>query len=283
MQAQFFPAQAVLSQILPDRKAQPRDQNQRHHRQVDQRVAHEALQRGKRPADRPHQVKARVAERGYRVEHAVPKPLRPAEHRHKPKRERGRAQPFDDGRADQRQPNQPNNAADAEGGHALLQNRPLAQADSPAHRHGDQRQQRHHAQAADLDGGNQHNLPEKRPMRARIDQHLPRHADRARRGEQRRQRRGHGAALRRNRQHEQQRHQKNQQRKADGDHQRRAHRRFPFFLHPLPPSKPHHDTLFAPVCQRPPPRFEQSLNAPHLAFSASIRSCQSCIQPRGKT
>ena len=56
-----------------------------------------------------------------------------------------------------------------------------------------------------------------------------------------------------------------------------------FFLHPLPPSKPHHDTLSAPVCQRLPPRFEQSLNAPHLAFSASIRSCQSCIQPRGKT
>lgn len=163
MQAQLLPIQAVFEQVFPNEEAQPAKQNQHDDNPVDKRIADKGFQRRELSRYRSHQVKARVAECGNRMKHAVPDALRPAEHRHKPKAQQHRAAALDDRRSPHRKAHQPNDGRQP-GNDAtlLLKQRPLAQTDSLAQCHGNQCHQRHHAQAADLNRHNQHDLSEER-------------------------------------------------------------------------------------------------------------------------
>ena len=225
MQLQAAEAEFVLDQVVPDEEAQAAQQDEADGHQVDQRIGNEGFQRGERPGDRAHQVKARVAERGDGVKHRIEDAAAGAEQRDKAQGKQQRAGELQQHGAQQRAAHEAHDAADVQGGDALHQQRALAKADAPVHHHRRQRDDRHHAQTADLDAGKEHAAAEDGPVARRIHDDQTGDADGARGREQRGERVGPCACTAGGREHQQQGDERDDRGEAQCDDALRAHRR----------------------------------------------------------
>ena len=101
----------LVPHVAPHEKAETAEHDERHQRNVHERILRPADERLKRIVRCAHQVKACVAECRNRVEHAHCDSLRETVMRHEPAGQQNRSRPFDDERAEQHAPCQTDNAA----------------------------------------------------------------------------------------------------------------------------------------------------------------------------
>lgn len=165
------PAPAPLvHNVLPHEEAQAAHHNEGGGGAQHQGVVVVAGQAAKGTEAPSQQIKARVTEGGDRVEHGVPGALEKAElrdeahrHEHRPRRLHGEG--ADEGVA--HHPHHPVHVVEVEGGH---HDKPLRQANTPVEGEGDEGDDRHEAQAAQLDHGQDDRLTEQSPLGPRVHQ-----------------------------------------------------------------------------------------------------------------
>ena len=124
---------SCMANLAPDRKAEASDHDQGHQREVHDRVRY--VPRDASAVGNIRQnVKACIAERGNRMEHAVPKGRSRAEFRQEPEKEDQRACAFDAEGAKDHIAHIAHHAAHGAHTETLRQNHPLPQADAPSER-----------------------------------------------------------------------------------------------------------------------------------------------------
>ena len=216
LQAVAAKVQAVLQQIVPHKKADAANGNQRHDGDVHKGVGAVVHQRGKGPAF-AHQIEPGVAKGRHRVEHRKPQPLAKPELGAKAQRQHHGARALYQQGAAHNKAHQPHHAAHVRGRHGFLHHHALLQANAPA---GDgENGQRHgyHAHAANLNQRQHHRLPKGRPVGVGVLHHKARHAGGAGGGEQRVFKAGAQAVARRDGQRQKQRAEQNQRQKAENN------------------------------------------------------------------
>ena len=217
----------LVPHVAPHEKAETAEHDERHQRNVHERILRPADERLKRIVRCAHQVKACVAECRNRVEHAHCDSLRETVMRHEPAGQQNRSRPFDDERAEQHAPCQTDNAAAVRQIKPRAHHHALVQRDrSPQDKRRNSRDG-HKAESADLNQQQDDALAEYRPVHCRADRDES--GNTARRGccKQRVEKRRYLSVCRRNRQHQYQRTHQNRQCKADGKHRRRPHSQMP--------------------------------------------------------
>ena len=177
-----------MSDVAPDGEAKAADDDERHDGEIHDRVCRVAAEAPAYVCIRKH-VKARVAERGDRVEHAVPQSLSEAELRQEAEKQNERPRPLDCGCAAQDIAHKAHDAAVAVAAEGLCQHHALPQADLAAEREEKQTRDGHKAETADLNEQENDDLAEHSPVRPSVDADEARHAGRGGRGEQARQKR----------------------------------------------------------------------------------------------
>lgn len=115
---------AVVPDVAPDGEAKAADDDERHDGEIHDRVCRVAAEAPAYVCIRKH-VKARVAERGDRVEHAVPQSLSEAELRQEAEKQNERPRPLDCGCAAQNIAHKAHDAAVAVAAEGLCQHHAL--------------------------------------------------------------------------------------------------------------------------------------------------------------
>ncbi len=149
----------VLHNIRPNVKPQPSNYHQRHDYAYEKRISRHGGEGGK-GLGLPHQIKARIAEGGDRVEHRFGKssdhPLLGTE----PDSQQRSPDPLYEYGAEEDKTGHPDNAAHLGGGNRFLHHKPVAQADFPPHKHDADNGEGHKPNAPYLNQRQNHQLPE---------------------------------------------------------------------------------------------------------------------------
>ena len=174
----------VARQIVPDQEAQTADDDQHTDRQADKGIVHIGREGGKGGAA-AHEVEARVAESGDGVKDREINALSPAEIRHKADGKQDRAGKFENESEGHDTADQIADAGEGEVARRLHQHLAVIQAHPLADGEGDQGDDGHEAQTAQLDQKQNNDLPEGRPAGEGVADDQTRHAGGAGGGKQR--------------------------------------------------------------------------------------------------
>ena len=194
----------VRCNIVPGEEPDAAEYDQQADRQGDADASFKKSQRGKGAGSRPHDVEARIAEGGDRMEQGHPDPCG-AEGSAEGRQHDEGAEQFRQEGCPEDEAGHFHDAADLVGRDAVLEHAALQERDPSARKGCDKGRYGDDPQSADLDQDQDDRLPEDRPMDGRIPNHQPRNAHGGGSREQRILQWGPGPLLRGKRQHQQQR------------------------------------------------------------------------------